>query len=66
MTKCQCCEMDKLPIVDEGLCTYCYYDPECVRIQPSISSSLLSFLNNTTFSFLKSFLYFYHNIFLRH
>jgi len=64
MTKCQCCEMDELPIVDDGLCTYCYYDPECEIV--SNSSSLLSFLNNITFSFLKSFLYFYHNIFLRH
>ena len=27
---CKCCEMNILPIVDEDLCTYCYYDSECV------------------------------------
>ena len=25
---CECCEMNN-PIVDDNLCNYCYYDPEC-------------------------------------
>ena len=32
MLYCSCCEMNILPIVAEGLCSYCYYDPECGEI----------------------------------
>ena len=24
---CVCCEMNIYPIVDENLCTFCYYEP---------------------------------------
>ena len=37
---CKCCEMNIYPIVNFNLCTYCYYDPECVITEEELKKVL--------------------------